>query len=75
MTDRRIRDLRRLLETEAERYGASVIVDLTNGSHVRGTFRIGDRHTFIFTGFSPGNWRVHRKVRSDARRALRNPTA
>jgi hypothetical protein len=75
MTDRRIRDLCRLLETEAEHFGASVTVEITNGGHVRNTFRIGTRQAFVITGFSPHSaWRTHRQVRAEARRALRNLT-
>jgi hypothetical protein len=76
MTDRRIRDLQRLLETEAKRFGASVTVETTNGSHLRHIFRLGDRQTFVISGFSPHNsWRSHRQVRAEARRVLRNLTA
>jgi hypothetical protein len=73
MTDRRIRDLRRLLEAEAERYGASVTIELTGGSHLKHIFRVGERQTFIICAFSPHNsWRLHRQVRAEARRALRS---
>ena len=71
MTDRRIRDLRRLLESVAEPYGATVSIEQTSGNHLRGVFTIGTRQTLIITGFSPSDWRVSRQVKSDARRKLR----
>jgi hypothetical protein len=72
MTARRIRDLRRILEAEAEPYGASVTIELTNGSHLRHIFRLGDRHVFVISALSPHNsWRTHRQVRAEARRVLR----
>jgi hypothetical protein len=75
MTDRRIRDLHRLLEAEAEPYGASVKIEPTAGGHLRGVFSVGERQVFIITSFSPSStWRVHRHVRADARRALRSLT-
>ena len=74
MTDRRIRDLQRLLE--AEPYGAAVTITLTNGSHLRHTFHVGDRHAFVISPLTPHNtWRMHRKVRAEARRVLRGLTA
>jgi hypothetical protein len=72
MTDHRIRDLRRLLETEAERYGAAVRVEHTNGGHLKGIFSLGEQKVFIIASFSPSTWRCDRHVRADARRALRN---
>jgi hypothetical protein len=74
MTDRRIRDLYRLLEAEAEPYGASVKIEPTAGGHLRGVFSIGACQVFIITSLSPSTWRVHRHVRADARRALRSLT-
>jgi hypothetical protein len=71
MADRRIRDLRRLLQTVAEPYGAAVVVEHTRGNHLRGVFTIGTRQTSIITAHTPSDWRVSRKVQSDARRKLR----
>ena len=75
MTDRRIRDLRRLLEAEAEGFGATVTIEITNGSHLKHTFRVGNQRVFTISALSPHNtWRTHRQVRAEARRALRNLT-
>lgn len=71
MADRRIRDLRRLLESLAEPYRAAVVVEHTRGNHLRGTFTMGAQQAFIITGFSPSDWRVARKVKAAARRTLR----
>ena len=71
MVSRRIRDLSRLLEGLAEPYGATVLVEQTNGGHLRGVFTLGARQVFIITGFSPSDWRVNRKVKATARRTLR----
>jgi hypothetical protein len=71
---RRYRDLLRLLQTEAESYSASVVIERTNGGHMRSTFSVGARTAFIIVSNSPSDWRVHRKVRADARRALRTLT-
>jgi hypothetical protein len=69
---RRLRDLRRLLTAEAAPFGAKVRIERTNGSHIRGIFRVGAREASIVTAFTPGDWRFDRKVRADARRVLRN---
>ena len=74
MTDHRIRDLRRLLESEAERFGATVRVEHTNGGHLKGIFSLGEHEVFIIASFSSSS-RCDRYVRADARRALRNLTA
>jgi hypothetical protein len=74
MTGRRIRELHRLLETVAEPFGATVVVEQTRGNHLRGVFTIATRRTFIITGLSPGDWRERRKVESVARRKLRELT-
>jgi hypothetical protein len=75
MTDRRIRDLRRLLEAEAERCSASIKIEPTAGGHLRGVFTVGERQAFIIISLSPSSaWRVHRRVRADARRTLRTLT-
>jgi hypothetical protein len=74
MTARRIRDLRRLLESVAEPFGATVLIEQTRGSHLRGVFTVGARRAVIITGFSPGDWRVPKKIQSDARRKLRKLT-
>jgi hypothetical protein len=71
MTDRRIRDLRRLLQTVADAYGATVIVEMTRGSHLRGTFTLGTRQAFIISSLTPSDRRASRYVEADARRALR----
>jgi hypothetical protein len=71
VTTRRIRDLRQLLETVAEGYGATVLIERTRGNHLRGVFTVGTQQTFIITGLSPGDWRERRKVESVARRKLR----
>jgi hypothetical protein len=72
---RRMRDLRRLVESVAAPYGAVAVVELTNGSHLRVTFTLGTRRGFIVTGFSPGDRRINRIVRADARRALKRLAA
>jgi hypothetical protein len=71
MTDRRLRDLRRLLETVAEHFGATVLIEQTRGNHLRGVFTVGTRQALVVTGFSPRDWRM---VQSDARRKLRELT-
>ena len=57
MTDRRIRDLYRLLAIEAERYGAAVRVQHTNGGHLKGIFSLGEQEVFIIASFSSSTWR------------------
>ena len=74
MTDHRIRDLRRLLESEAELFGATVRVEHTNGGHLKGIFSLGEHEVFIIASFSSST-RCDRYVRADARRALRNLAA
>jgi hypothetical protein len=74
MTDRRLRDLHRLLTDEAARHGAEVKIEFTGGSHLKSTFSVGAREAFIITAFTASDWRFQRKVRSDARRVLRNLT-
>jgi hypothetical protein len=75
VTARRIRDLHRLLEAEAEPYGAVVRVERTSGSHLKAVFNVGGRETFVITSFSPhSTWRADRKVRAQPRRSLRNLT-
>ena len=71
VTTRRLRDLRRLLEAEAEAYGAAVRIEQTNGNHLKAIFNVANRQVFIITPWSPGSRFVHRYVRADARRALR----
>jgi hypothetical protein len=71
MAERRIRDLRRLLEAVAEPYGATVLIEHTRGGHLRGTFVIGTRRAFIITGLSPSDRRVGRHIEATARRTLR----
>jgi len=76
MTERRLRDLHKLLTLEAAPYGASVSLEHTSGGHLRGTFTVGSHHTFIITSFTPSStYRQHRHVRADARRALRRLTS
>jgi hypothetical protein len=72
MANRRIRDLRRLLETVAEPFGATVLIEHTRGSHLRGTFVVGTRQAFIITSFTPSDRRVRYRVQTDARRTLRS---
>jgi hypothetical protein len=72
---RRIRDLYKLLKAAAEPFGATVEIERTNGDHLRATFAIGTRRTFIITGLSPSDWRVNREVRANARRVLRSLAA
>jgi hypothetical protein len=74
MTARRLRDLRRLLESVAEPFGAAVVVEQTRGNHLRGTFTVGTHQAFIVTGLSPSDWRVNRNVESIARQKLRELT-
>jgi hypothetical protein len=73
MTDRRMRDLRRLLEATAEPYGATIRIE-HSGRHLRCTFTIGARQGYIVTSFTPSDWRFHRKVERDARRMLHSLT-
>jgi hypothetical protein len=68
MADRRIRDLRRLLQAVAEAYGAAVVVEQTRGNHLRGTFVVGNRQAFIVASWWP---HASRQVEADARRKLR----
>jgi hypothetical protein len=70
MTDRRARDLRRLLEAQAEPYGAAVAIE-PGGKHLRCTFSVGHQRAFITVSRSPSDPNAHRHVRADARRALR----
>jgi hypothetical protein len=72
MADRRIRDLRRLLQTVAEAYGAAVVVKHTRGNHLRGTFTLGARQRFIIISSSSSDPNVSRHVKADARRTLRS---
>jgi hypothetical protein len=72
MADRRFRDLRRLLDTLADPYGAAVIIEKTGGSHWRCTFTLGARHAFIIASFSPSDRNASRHVTADARRTLRH---
>jgi hypothetical protein len=74
MTARRLRDLRRLLESVAEPFGATVIVEHTSGNHLRGTFAIGTRQAFIIASWSPSDWRAGRQIEANARRMLRELT-
>lgn len=71
---RSLRDLRRLLESVAEPFGATVIVEHTRGNHLRGTFAIGTRQVFIITSWSPSDWRAGRQIEANARRMLRELT-
>jgi hypothetical protein len=75
VTDRRLRDLLRLLTAEAAPFGARVRIEKTAGSHIKSTFSVGAREGFIVSAFTPGDWRYARKVRADARRVLRNLSA
>jgi hypothetical protein len=72
VTARRLRDLRRLLQAEAEAHGAEVRIERTSGSHLRGVFSVGGRETSIFMAWSPRcDYQNRRYVVTDARRALR----
>jgi hypothetical protein len=75
MTSRRIRDLRRLIEAEAQVYDARFRIMQTGRDHLRIVFSQGANHAFIITASTPSDWRYCRKVRADARRALRNLSA
>jgi hypothetical protein len=72
MTDRRIRDLRRLLETEAAVFGAIVAIETCGSGHLRCTFTVGVRAAFITASRSPSDPHTSRHVRADARRTLRH---
>jgi hypothetical protein len=72
MADRRIRDLRRLLQAVAEPYGATVAIERANGGHLRSTFVRGPHSIFIISSFSPGDRRARWNVTADARRALKH---
>jgi hypothetical protein len=74
MADRRIRDLRRLLEAVAEPYGATVAIERTTDGHLRSTFVAGPHSVFIITSFSPSDQRARWNVTADARRALKHMT-
>jgi hypothetical protein len=71
VTGRRLRDLRRLLQAEAEPHGAVGRIERTGGSHLKATFDVAGRQTFIITSWSPSTWRFGCYVRAEARRALR----
>jgi hypothetical protein len=75
MTVRRLRDLRRLLEAEAQMFGAKVSLEHTGSNHLRAVFSQGTNEAFIITGWSPSDFRVYRHIRADARRALRSLAA
>jgi hypothetical protein len=60
MTARRIRDLHRLLKSIAEPFGATVAIEHTRGSHLRGVFTVGVHRAVIVIGFSPSDWRARR---------------
>jgi hypothetical protein len=70
MADKRIRDLRRLLEDVAEPFGATVILDWT-GKHAHVTFIVGVRQAVFVTSKTPSDWRASRNIETDARRILR----
>ena len=72
MTARRIRDLRRLLQAEAQVYGAHVRIEHTGSTHLRAVFSHGDGQVFILAAATPSDWREHRHLRARARRALRS---
>jgi hypothetical protein len=74
MTVRRIRDLRRLLEAEAQPFGADVRLERTRGDHLRAVFSQGVNKLFLIIAATPSDRRVHRQVRSGARRVLRDLT-
>lgn len=72
MTDRRIRDAKRLLEPLADAHGGKVRIELTNGGHMRAVFIIGAHEIPIIASFSPkSEWRPHRQTEAIARRKLR----
>jgi hypothetical protein len=71
MASRRLRDLRRLLEAEAQPYGATVALEVTGGCHWRCTFTLGSQHAFFFASRTPSDRHAHRLVKADARRTLR----
>jgi hypothetical protein len=72
MADRRIRDLRRLLEAEAQPFGANLAIETTGGCHWRCIFTLGSQRAFIIASRSSSDRREHRHVRADARRTLRH---
>ena len=74
MTTRRTRDLRRLLEIEAQMRGARVRLEPTGGGHWRAVFSQGANEVFLITAATASDWRVHRHVRAGARRMLRTLT-
>jgi len=74
MTDRRVRDLRRLRKAEAGLFGAAVMIEHTCGGHIKALFSIGNQQAFITTSSPNSAWRQHRHVRADARRSLKSLT-
>ena len=75
MTTRRLRDLRRLFEAEAQVYGARVRIERTNGHHFKAIFNVDGYQTFIIAAYNPHNtYTFGRKVRAQVRRTLRSLT-
>jgi hypothetical protein len=73
MTSRRIRDFRQFLVDEAAPFGATVRrIEVTHGGHLRGVISAGGHEVSIIASLSPSCWRAGRKVRANARRALRS---
>lgn len=72
---RRLRDLRRLAQSMAEPYGATVTIGPTNGSHLKVTFAKDGRRSFVIASYSPSDRRADHRIRSDAHRALQKITA
>jgi hypothetical protein len=71
MCDRRIRDIKKLLTSLADEFGCTVKIAQTHGGHLRATFNAGAKSVNVFSALTPSDWRNHRNVRADARRALR----
>jgi len=72
VTARRIRDLRRLLQAEAQIHGARVRIEHTGGDRLRAVFSQGANQVCVVAAATPSDWRDYRHLRARARRALRS---
>lgn len=73
MTDRRLRDLKKLLENVADEHGAEFCgIEVTGGGHLRATLRHNGRERPVFMSYSPSDryWHLH-KVKGCVLRVLR----
>jgi hypothetical protein len=72
MTTRWVRDVQRLLADEAASYGGRVRVEYTGSNHLRAIISVGASEIPIVCSLTPSSWSSGRKIRANARRALRN---